>query len=295
MKNWKNLDIQDKKIVDEFVKDRFNTSDYNFTNIFIWSKGEEISYKVENDILYLKGKYEEEEYYFMPIPKNIDSPKNIEDWKAGIRNILDGGYSIVLVPENYAQLLKDEFVLEENRDSFDYIYNSEDLAFLKGRKFAKKKNKISNFKKLYSYTYERINKDNIEDVIAFQMRWCQNKECSESTILRNEHLGIVNVLKNFDSLDCVGGVLKVDENIVAYAIGEVLNSSYGVVHIEKGINEIVGSYQMINLLFAENELLECKFINREDDFGNLGLREAKNSYHPVELLKKYDIISKKTC
>lgn len=295
MENWKSLEIQDKEILDIFMKEKFNISDYNFTNIFIWSKGESILYKIENDILYIKGVYDNKEYYFMPIPKNIDNVKNIIDWKEGIVKILKDEKMIVLVPENYAKLLEDDFILEEDRDAFDYIYNSEDLAYLKGRKFAKKKNKISNFKKLYNYTYEKIDKKNLEEVIAFQMRWCQNKECSETLILRNEHLGIINVLKNFDKLDCVGGVLRVENEIVAYAIGEILNKNYGVVHIEKGINEIIGSYQMINLLFAENELINCKYINREDDFGNLGLREAKNSYHPVEMLKKYNIIGKKTC
>ena len=84
---WKVLEVQDKKIIDKYTKERFNTCDYNFTNQILWSIGEKTRYKIEEDILYLKGIYEEEEYYYMPIPKN-EEIETISRWKEGIKNIL---------------------------------------------------------------------------------------------------------------------------------------------------------------------------------------------------------------
>lgn len=286
---WKNLEIQDKEVIDTYTKGRFNTCDYNFTNQILWSFGEKTKYRIDRDVLYIRGVYSGNEYYYMPIPKTL-SAENLVTWKEGIKTILDANARIILVPETWKELLEDEFILEERRDSFDYIYNAEDLGLLKGRKYSKKKNRINNFKKLYNYTYEKIGAENIVEVIKFQENWCQERECETIPVLKNENMGILNILNNFSSLDLIGAVLKVDGQIIAYSLGEVLNDEYVVIHIEKGVNQFVGSYQMINHLFVENEFLSHKFINREDDFGDEGLREAKESYHPVYLLKKYEII-----
>ncbi|MCH5187646.1 MAG: DUF2156 domain-containing protein, partial [Oscillospiraceae bacterium] len=51
-----------------------------------------------------------------------------------------------------------------------------------------------------------------------------------------------------------------------------------------------GAYQMINKLFCENEWRDYPFINREEDMGIEGLRRAKESYHPIFLVKKYTVI-----
>ena len=127
-------------------------------------------------------------------------------------------------------------------------------------------------------------------IIKFQEEWCQNRECYSIPVLNNENIGIMHILHNFDKLDLIGAMIKIDGKVIAYSLGEVLNDEYAVIHIEKGLNNYIGSYQMINYLFAQNEFSKCKYINREDDFGDEGLREAKESYHPAFLLKKYEIV-----
>ena len=62
-----------------------------------------------------------------------------------------------------------------------------------------------------------------------------------------------------------------------------------IVHIEKAKREYKGAFQMINMLFSRTELESCgiKYINREDDVGDEGLRQAKLSYFPAYMLRKY--------
>ncbi|MGL5368595.1 MAG: DUF2156 domain-containing protein, partial [Cetobacterium somerae] len=194
---------------------------------------------------------------------------------------------IVFIPESYKEFLKEDFIVTEERDSFDYIYLQEDLAELKGRKFSSKKNKINKFKKTYNFTYEKISRENIEDIRIFQREWTENRK--EDTIIISETMGIEELLNNYEILELRGGVIKVDGKIVAYAIGEKLTENMGVIHIEKGIFDYQGSYQMINMYVAKEEFSDVKLMNREDDFGSLGLREAKLSYQPIEFIKKYSI------
>ncbi|WP_349763747.1 phosphatidylglycerol lysyltransferase domain-containing protein [Fusobacterium sp. SYSU M8D902] len=289
---WKEYGIQDKEIIDEYLKGKFNISDYNFTNQYLWSIGEESKYKIENNVLIVKGVFAEEEYYYMPVPKD-KTDDNLKALVEVIREIIQDGHRIILVPEEWKEILEKDFILEERRESFDYIYNSKDLGTLKGRKYTKKKNKINNFTKTYNYTYERISEDNINEVIEFQKNWCLERECDTIPILKNENLGIMNLLNHYTEMDYIGAMIKIENKVIAYSLGEILNDDYGVIHIEKGLNEYTGSYQLINHLFAQNEFSNCKYINREDDFGDEGLREAKESYHPAFLLKKYEIVGLK--
>lgn len=289
---WKEYDIQDKRIIEEYLKGKFNISDYNFTNQYLWSIGEESKYRIKNNVLIVKGVFAEEEYYYMPVPKD-KTDENLKALFEIIRDIIQNGNRIILVPEEWKKIFEGDFILEERRESFDYIYNSKDLGMLKGRRYSKKKNKINNFTKTYNYTYERITEDNIDEVIEFQKNWCLKRECDTIPILKNENLGIMNLLNHYKEMDYIGAMIKIENKVIAYSLGEILNDDYGVIHIEKGLNEYIGSYQLINHLFARNEFSNCKYINREDDFGDEGLREAKESYHPALLLKKYEIVGVK--
>src|SRR3712207_9517623 len=95
----------------------------------------------------------------MPIPKE-ETEENIVAMKRRIDSILEEKSPICYIPEYWMEKLEEEYVFEEVRDSFDYIYQVEDLAFLKGRRFAKKKNHISKFKRSYpDFTFEEITRE----------------------------------------------------------------------------------------------------------------------------------------
>ncbi len=282
--SWKRLCIESREEIQKYLKNKFETSDLNFTNLFLWSFSENIEFKIKNEILYIRGTYEDEKYYFTPNSKDDSISSLLE----AIKKIISKQRRIVFIPEKYKQLLEDNIEFVEERDSFDYIYLQEDLATLKGRKFSSKKNKVNKFKKIYDYTYSKITKDNIEEVRSFQRKW-MDERINKDSILISESAGIEKILDNYDKLNLRGGFIKVDGNIVAYAIGEKLNDELAVIHIEKGIVEYLGSYQMINQYLAKEEFDDVKYINREDDFGSLGLREEKLSYQPIEFIKKYSI------
>lgn len=282
--DWKEIQIEDKEEIDRFLKGKFITSDMNFTNIFLWSSSEKNKFKVENDILYVKATYENQEYFFPPVPLNLKKEKLIE----GFENI-PKNTKVMFIPEEYKIILENRYNFKEERDSFDYVYLKEDLSDLKGRKYSSKKNKVNQFKKKYVYTYEKINEKNIEDIIEFQKEWLKKRH---EKIVNSENEGILEILNNYDKFTLKGGLIKVDNKIIAYALGEKISQDMAVIHIEKANTDYTGAYQMINMLIAKEEFYNTIHINREDDFGSLGLRQAKMSYVPNELLKKYSFVKK---
>jgi hypothetical protein len=58
---------------------------------------------------------------------------------------------------------------------------------------------------------------------------------------------------------------------------------------EKGDLNYSGIYQTINYLTANTYLLNVTYINRQEDMGIEGLRQAKLSYHPVIIADRINI------
>jgi len=62
-----------------------------------------------------------------------------------------------------------------------------------------------------------------------------------------------------------------------------------VIHFEKAAlkKEYTGIYQYVNQAFTAVLPEQYELINREQDLGDPGLRQAKESYRPVDFVKKY--------
>ncbi|MGL4687580.1 MAG: DUF2156 domain-containing protein [Fusobacteriaceae bacterium] len=288
--NWKDLTIDSKEIISSYTENKFEICDYNFSNLYLWSLGDKLKYAVEDEFLYIKGDYLGEDSYLMPI--SLKDNFEIQQMIEAIDKIIGEKKNLDLIPEKIKIKLENYYVFEEMENSFDYIYLMEDLAFLKGRKYSKKKNKLNQFNKNYTYIYEQINENNLLEVIEFQKKWCKERECDSIDTLRKENIGLSKIFENFTNLKIKGGMLKVDNEVIAYALGEELTKDMFVVHVEKANEEYKGSYQAINSIFLEKECFEYQYINREDDSGVPGIKQAKESYYPIRMEKKYKIIKK---
>lgn len=179
------------------------------------------------------------------------------------------------------------FEFTEDRDNEDYIYSVEALANLSGKKYHGKRNHCSYFEKNFNWSYEPMNGENAMECLEFSRNWmAQNPDKLDSGTDR-EFKAIERVMPNFEALEFTGGLLRVEGNIVAYTFGEPINDQVFCCHVEKADSNLRGTYPMINREFARNSISGYKFVNREEDMGIEGLRKAKLSYHPVELLVKY--------
>lgn len=181
------------------------------------------------------------------------------------------------------------FAASEDRDNFDYLYDTGELTELAGEKFHDKKNLLNQFLKKYQYRYQNLTPELIPECLKFKKEWCEERNCEKVEGLRQEKYAVLQMLSNFRVLSSKGGIIRIAEKIVALTLGERLNPDTLVVHVEKAKSGIIGIYQAINWEFLKSQAQGFRFVNREQDLGVEGLRRAKMSYNPVRLIKKYRI------
>lgn len=295
MLNFKALSLSDKEIFDKYLKPyTFLTCEYSFTNLFIWRRALDIHYAVCNDALIIRKKSFDGSYHFMqPIGySNKDNLKEIVKELINYKNNNNLKYVFKDIEVPFLETLKDIFgdklIFEEERDSFDYIYESSKLISLSGKKLHSKKNHYNNFIKNNIYRVEPISDRNIDECMKAACEWCKKNECKG--YLKDELKAIQELLANSDKLDFIGMAVYVDNMLSAFTIGEKINENMAIIHIEKAAAEINGLYTFINKTFIETYFNEVTYINREQDLGIEGLRKAKLSYHPYKLEAKYSII-----
>lgn len=179
------------------------------------------------------------------------------------------------------------FLIESNRDCYDYLYSREKLASLKGKKMQKKRNHIARFKDDENWSYEPITRENLAETRFMARNWICSRAEKWNEDMENEFSVLEDAFVNYEAIGLKGGILRRHEDIVAFTMGEPLNSNTFLVHFEKAFPEVQGAYPMINQQFVQHATEGFEYINREDDMGDLGLRKAKLSYYPEILLKKY--------
>ena len=215
--------------------------------------------------------------------------------KKGIEKILeycrenDIPPALCMVPEHLIEEVKELTggTVTTDRAWYDYLYSSEDMKTFAGRKYSGQRNHINKFlKENEVWSFEAITPENIDSVKTFLQIFI-DADRGEFINLTEGNLKAMEILDNFGAYGLFGGMLKAGENIVGFAIGEVLGDTL-FVHVEKSLREVEGAYQMLVREFAKAYACDgVHFVNREEDDGNEGLRTSKLSYHPVKLLEKY--------
>jgi len=176
-----------------------------------------------------------------------------------------------------------------DRDNSDYVYRTEDLIRLSGRKYHRKKNHLNRFRKQFEFQYRPLDLELVECFLDMQDSWCRMRECAEDPDLQSEDHAVREALIQFEQLGLQGGAIQIGGRLEAFSLGEPLNGDTAVVHVEKANPDIPGLYAAINQQFCENALSGMDHVNREQDLGDPGLRKAKESYHPHHMVKKYTL------
>ena len=287
---FKRPELEDKEIITSyFEKAPSRSCERTFVNVYLWSRHYKVKYAVIEDALIFKS-----EDRGMAFAYPVGEPEHVKKaLEFLIEYCKERECPFILynvTPEMFAQLERwypGRFTVEYDRDIADYVYESEKLANLAGKKLHGKRNHINKFKSLYpDWTYEELNDDNVEDCFQMALKWRNKNGCEDDPEKNAEMCVTLNSLRLYKELGLKGGVLKVDGRIIAFTVGEPLCGDTFVVHIEKAFADVEGAYPMINQQFVQHECADYTYVNREEDTGAEGLRKAKLSYRPAFLEEK---------
>ena len=218
----------------------------------------------------------------------------VKDWDAELSNFSSGDI-IYDVPAKVKEILsgRENLRFIDDRDQHEYVYAVKDMIALKGKAYAHKRNRVRAFLDGYEWDYYPITPKDFAEIMEFQERWrehrMQTMTPDEAESLNDEDVAIQNALEHWSDFKFKGGMLKVDDKIVAYTIAEELDAENLDVRFEKAVPEYAGSYQAINYMFLKENAEGYTWVNREEDMGETGLRESKMSYNPAFMLEKFQM------
>jgi len=281
------------------------TSEFTFTNLYMWRNFYGLNFIEwkEHLLLFSRDIFKKKKepasgntnslYFFPPVGPNpteiiISLFKELKDLEF---HRVPEATTITLQNNTDYQSLNLEIL--EDRDNWDYVYETENLRTLPGNKYRQNRRWLNKFLETYDYEFKILTENEISRVKKLQLEWCILRECEDDESLKEEELAIYDALDHYSTLGFHGALLCVNEKCAAYTFGEMLNTETMVIHVEKAHMDYEGAYQAINNLFLKNDFKNVLYVNREQDLGVLGLRRAKESYKPLRMEKKF-IIYRKT-
>ena len=288
--DYKPLALKDKNLFAEhYKKYPQDHSEYTFTGLVAWSDYMQPYYFFRNENLYLMNMRDGKPQFRLPIGEPTDSE---------IKDVLEiarkkgGERPIIAVTDQQIKPIQrccPNVKINEDRNFWDYVYLSKDLAELEGKHYQSNRNHIRQFNKKFNHTVEPLSSENLGDAKKFLDRWCLWRECEKQTMLAEERKAILYCMKNYAELGLSGTAIRINGQIQAISVFEELNKETAVVHFEKAMPDYEGLYQTINNESAKTLAPKYKYINRESDLGIPGLRTTKTRLNPDHMEKLYYI------
>lgn len=266
-----------------------NVCDMSVAYLHMWGAMLRTEYAICEGFLFLRRSTRHGVFYYPPLVMGEDA-----DLSRGMEGLSllarEGSVSLCALPERMLKALEERYDVCDvatSRDYADYVYHAEALANLAGKKLSKKRNLVHQFEKLYAdVTFEALSRENIPEAVELLRLIMRENADNRDKVYENNR--VLDLLGDYEALGFSGGALRVGGKLVAFCVGELIDDTL-YVHVEKGSRDYKGVYQYINRAYVRYMLERATFlfVNREDDAGDEGLRQAKLSYSPAFLAYKH--------
>ena len=265
-------------------------SEFTFSGLYLFRN--RYHYRVSragpNGGFIISGEYQHKKFFMTPCEapdrNTLESLFATHDyWK----NI-----SETVLASSRSQLEEWGVTVSEDRGNFDYLYSRQELAELAGKKFHKKKNLVNQFVHTYAHEQRTLTRELVPLAMEILDQWRQDKSF-RSNGTDGDYASAREALELLGTLPLRGKIYYADGKPAAYCLGEsVAKGKMFAIHFEKAIDHYKGIYQFMNQAFADALPRFFINLNREQDLGDEGLRQAKMTYRPSGFVRKYSAVPK---
>jgi uncharacterized protein len=294
---FSSLRLEDRGLLTEFLKKNpQRLTGYTFASLAAWRPFFHYEWAfAEPGVLLISCVLEPDPHRHLLQPVGLLTPKaekTIVDWASGLSyplRIIGVGDVFIKGNPLFAQL----FDVSEDRAVSNYLYTASALAQLPGRKYSKKRNLLAQASGLYRWSCEMLKSKHIEQCFAVLNSILEEERPQVEGMLKRELAALECTLRHFDEFGQQGLLISIDGRPVAFSIYEAISSTTVAIHFERALRSYKGLYQVINCETAKVIAAQgYQFINREEDLGDPGLRDAKMSYQPIEIIPAYELTYK---
>ena len=287
MIEFKRLQTNVSEIAPFIEKSTISFCDISLGVKYMWREDFLIDYAIVDNTLIMKEScpdYKNAFYY--PIGDNVENALSLIE-KHCIKNNLP--LLFCCIDNKTAVELCERYYKTEvynDRAWSDYIYPASQFLNYSGKKLAGQRNHVNKFKREYpNYKIERIDTNNLNRIREFLQEFERGTDFSVWTEAQ-EQKKVLSLVENLDNLSNMGVAIIVDDKVVGFSVGERMGDTL-IVHIEKALKGYSGVYPTLAQAFVTTFYSDgIKFVNREEDCGDMGLRISKLQYHPIEIKQK---------
>lgn len=293
--NFKPITLDDKQLFHSYVDGKgYRQAESSFANMYMWQEIYDIRMAENDDTLYFTSS-SGRTCPFILMPYFKDAPAGIasamETCEAHMAS-KDCRFVMKAAMPEFVDRVREEFgdryLSTYDEYNSEYVYRAVDLIELKGKKYHSKRNHINKFLRDYTAEVDDYSPRYYDECVELQKQWARNKDADEQAA-KDELSTIRRALDNFEYLNLRGCVVKIGGEVVAFSVGEQVCEDTAIIHIEKANDDFNGLFAFVNREFVANYWSHCTYINREEDMGVPGLRQAKQSYNPVFMVEKYTL------
>jgi len=214
---FKPIQLEDRSFIREILWHyQPQTSEWTFTNLFIWRSHYGLRWSMYKDWLMVICKTDTDGFYaWQPIgpPSRLLVTRMILDWLREEKR--EKKPAIERADQRLVSEIEgdSEILIEPTRDQFDYVYRSRDLIELAGRKYHSKRNHINRFLQSYSFTYAALSDGHLKACSELAGTWCELRRCEEDLNLLGEWEAVREALTHFRTLSIQGGVILIGNKV----------------------------------------------------------------------------------